>query len=98
MRSLARYDRRALASRFSSTALTAWTFRLLAWTSVAYFIGWPGVAVLVAAAVATHAAALLIRALRERLDAARAVLVAAIAFDVALFLSSLRPGLVHIAV
>jgi len=88
----------ALGSRLSSTMLTAWTFRLLAWTSVGYFIGWSGVAVLVVAAVASHGAALLVRALRERPDAARAVLVTAIVFDVALFLSALRPGYVHIAV
>src|SRR4051794_6798626 len=88
----------AVGPRLSSTMLTAWTFRLLAWTSVAYFIGWAGVVGLVAAAVATHCAALIIRALRERPDAARTVLATAIAFELALFLSALRPGLVHIAV
>src|SRR4051812_18825437 len=88
----------ALGLRLSSTVLTAWTFRLLAWTSVAYFIGRPGVVVLVLAAVATQCAALLIRALHGSPDAARAVLVTAIAFEVALFVSTLRPALVHIAV
>jgi alginate O-acetyltransferase complex protein AlgI len=88
----------ALAPRFSSTVLTAWTFRLLAWTSVGYFIGWPGVVVLVVAAVATQCAALLMHALRGKPDAARTVLITAVAFEVALFVSALRPGLVHIAV
>ena len=88
----------ALAPRLSSTVLTAWTFRLLAWASIAYFIGWSGVAVLVVAAVATHGAALLIRSLHERRDAAQAVLVTAIVFNAALFLSTLRPGYVHIAI
>jgi alginate O-acetyltransferase complex protein AlgI len=87
-----------LGGRLSSTFLTAWTFRLLAWTTVAYFIGWSGVAVLVAAAVGTQCAALLIRALVARPAAAHAVLLFAVGAELLLFFSVLRPGLAAVVV
>jgi len=87
---LTRYDRSAL-SRFSSTLLTAWVFRLFAWATVGWFIGWSGLLVLAVAALMTHGAALLVRALRANPGAARGVLGAAVAFELLLFLSTLRP-------
>ena len=84
--------------RFSSTFLTAWTFRLLAWTTVAYFIGWPGTAVVVVAAILTHGAALLIAASSDRPRTARTVLVLGVAAELLLFFSVLRPGTAGIIV
>jgi D-alanyl-lipoteichoic acid acyltransferase DltB (MBOAT superfamily) len=84
-------------SRLSSTFLTAWTFRLLAWTAMGWFLGWPGVAVLVGAAAATQVAAVIIGSLRERPGAADAGLGAAVAVNVLLFLSVLRPAVTGLA-
>jgi alginate O-acetyltransferase complex protein AlgI len=87
---LTRYDRSALG-RFSSTFLIAWVFRLLAWATMGWFIGWSWLLVLAAAALLTHGAAILVRTLRANPGAARGVLAAAAAFELLLFLTTLRP-------
>lgn len=91
------YDRFAL-SRFSSTYVAAWTFRVLAWGTIAWVVGWPVVLVLFVAALVTHAAALMIHGLRERSRAARTLLAAAVTGELLLFVSALWPAARSVAI
>ncbi|MFN7918275.1 MAG: MBOAT family O-acyltransferase [Vicinamibacterales bacterium] len=80
-------------SRLTSTHATAWTFRLIAWSTVAWLLGWRGVLLLVVAAVVTHGCALVLRAVRERPSQARVVLTIAVLGELALFAATIWPGL-----
>lgn len=75
-------------SRLTSTHVTAWAFRLIAWSTVAWLLGWRGVLLLTVAAVATHAAALLLRRMCDRPSRADAVLAVAVAGELALLAST----------
>lgn len=79
-------------SRVTSTHATAWTFRLIAWSTVTWLLGWRGVLLLAVAAVATHGYALILRGLREQPSAARAALAAGVLVELALFASTIWPG------
>jgi D-alanyl-lipoteichoic acid acyltransferase DltB (MBOAT superfamily) len=83
--------------RLSSTFITAWTFRVLAWVAIAWLVGWPGLMVLAGAALAAHAAALVIRRLHERPAAATAVLALATAAGLTMLVAALRPSLAGFA-
>jgi alginate O-acetyltransferase complex protein AlgI len=67
----------------TSTSPAAWLFRAATWLAVGWFIGWPGVAVLGAAALLTHAAALFGRRLAPDHPASHIVLGVGIAGAVA---------------
>jgi alginate O-acetyltransferase complex protein AlgI len=66
----------------TSTHAIAWSFRALAWTTVAWLIGWRGVLLLVVAAVLTQAAALALDRVRDRPAAAQALLAVGVAVNV----------------
>lgn len=77
----------------TSTHATAWTFRLIAWSTVAWLLGWRGVLLLLGAAAATHGCALVLRSRRERPSEARLVLSVGVLAELALFASTIWPGL-----
>jgi len=79
-------------TRFTSTDATAWTFRVLAWATLAWILGRGGLLLICAAALGTHAAALLIHALRSRPVAAQTVLRLAVSAELLLFASVLWPA------
>lgn len=79
-------------ARLTSTHATAWTFRLLAWSTIAWLLGWRGVLLLGAAALATHGAAVLIHAQRERPATAGLTLTVAVAAELLLLASTIWPG------
>lgn len=87
-------------SRFTSTTSTAWVFRATAWLTVAWLLGWPVVALLAGAAVATQAVALLVYALhsRARARAAKAVLAVALSAELLLFVEAFWPTRVGLVV
>jgi len=78
--------------RLTSTHAIAWTFRLIAWTVVAWLLGWRGVLLLAGAAALTQAAALALRALADRPSASGQVFLAAVGAELLLLLASLWPG------
>jgi alginate O-acetyltransferase complex protein AlgI len=71
---------------------TAWTFRAVAWTSIGWIVGWRGLLVMGAAALATHGVALALHALPRNTLPSRVLLVAAIGAHFLLFLSVLAPA------
>ncbi|MFT3828027.1 MAG: hypothetical protein QM731_29180 [Chitinophagaceae bacterium] len=75
----------------TSTHAVAWGFRLIAWTIVAWFMGWTGVLLLAAAALVVQALALTLRAWPDR-PTSTIVLGAGVALSLALLASTVWPG------
>ena len=84
--------------RLTSTYITAWAFRAFAWLAVAWLLGWPVVALLAGAAMATQTAALLVHALAARVRAAKAVLAVAVTTELLFFAATFWPTRVGLVV
>lgn len=65
---------------------------MIAWTAVAWLVGWEGVLLLAGAAVVTQAAAAVVYQLRARPSAANTVLALGVSAQLVLFASTIWPG------
>lgn len=84
--------------RVSTTAVTAWTFRLLAWGTIAWLIGLTAVGLLAAFALTTWVVAFAAHRAGPHSTVGHAVLTAAVAAHLGLLAATLRPHIWPVAV
>lgn len=91
------YDRLSLI-RVSTTAVTAWTFRLLAWGTIAWLIGLSAVGLLAALAAATWVLAFAAHRAGPQTSAGRALLTVGVIAHLMILVAIMRPQLWPVSV